>query len=243
MPWRFVVLGALAVAMLVPAAAAPAPPALRVSGATVEATGPGGADATYDVKAFDPGTGAPRSATCDYPDGTAGVGSFSVTATFPLGTTTVTCTTTTLAPETVSASADVVVQDTTPPQVSVPADISTTTTDSGGKVVTYPDATATDVVDGSVTPSCSPASGSTFAPGTTTVNCSATDAHGNTGTGSFTVTVTVTDTTAPVLTLPTDITTTTGNPGGTAVTYSASATDNLDGSVTPVCSPASGSTF
>ncbi|WP_371321789.1 HYR domain-containing protein, partial [Vibrio parahaemolyticus] len=35
-----------------------------------------------------------------------------------------------------------------------------------------------------------PASGSTFPLGTTTVNCSATDNHGNTSTCSFTVTVT-----------------------------------------------------
>ena len=166
----FLVLTGLAVALLVPAAANPDPPALRVSGATVEATGPGGADATYNVKAFDPGTSAPLAATCDYPDGTAGVGAFSVTTGFPLGTTTVTCTTTTLDATVVTASADVVVQDTTPPQVSVPADISTTTTDPGGTAVTYPDATATDVVDGSVTPSCSPASGSTFAPGATINN-------------------------------------------------------------------------
>lgn len=51
-------------------------------------------------------------------------------------------------------------------------------------------ATATDLVDGSVAVTCIPASGGTFAPGTTTVNCSATDSHGNTATGSFTVTVT-----------------------------------------------------
>jgi hypothetical protein len=34
-------------------------------------------------------------------------------------------------------------------------------------------------------------SGSFFLNGTTAVNCSATDAHGNTATGSFTVAVTV----------------------------------------------------
>ena len=36
---------------------------------------------------------------------------------------------------------------------------------------------------------CTPPSGSIFAPGATTVNCSATDSHGNTASGSFTVTV------------------------------------------------------
>ncbi|MCL4859476.1 MAG: HYR domain-containing protein, partial [Caldilineaceae bacterium] len=56
-------------------------------------------------------------------------------------------------------------------------------------------ATASDLVDGSVPVLCAPASGSTFALGATTVNCSASDAAGNTANGSFTVTVV--DTTAP----------------------------------------------
>jgi hypothetical protein len=216
---------------------------LRVTDVTVEATGPDGADATYNVKAFDPATGAPLAATCDTPPGTAGVGDFDVTSHYPLGTTTVTCETTTSDGTPVSRSATITVQDTTPPQVSVPADISTTTTDPSGAAVSYPAASATDVVDGSLTPTCNPPSGSTFPPGSTTVTCSATDAHGNTGSASFTVTVTVTDTTPPVLTLPADISVTTESPGGTTVTYSASANDNLDGPIPPSCSPSSGSTF
>ena len=57
--------------------------------------------------------------------------------------------------------------------------------------------TANDETDGDVTASvvCVPASGSTFAIRTMTVNCSATDAASNVGHGSFTVTVQ--DTTAP----------------------------------------------
>ena len=51
-------------------------------------------------------------------------------------------------------------------------------------------ATASDAVDGAVTPECSPASGSEFAIGRTTVSCTATDAHGNTSAaGSFSVRV------------------------------------------------------
>ena len=61
-------------------------------------------------------------------------------------------------------------------------------TSAAGAVVTF-SASATDIVDGSVAVSCTPASGSTFAPGTTTVNCTATDAAGNTASGSFTVSV------------------------------------------------------
>ena len=234
---------AVVLCLLVPAAGSSAPPPLRVGDATAEATGPDGADATYNVKAFDPGTGTPLDATCDTPAGTAGTGDFDVTGHFPLGQTTVTCQTTTLDSTTVSKSATVTIQDTTPPSVSVPGDQTATTTDPGGTTVTYPAATAHDVVDGDLTPTCSPASGSNFPVGTTTVTCSATDAHGNTGSGSFSVTVSIVDTTPPVLTLPGDITTTSDSAGGKVVTYSASANDNVDGPISPGCSPPSGSTF
>jgi hypothetical protein len=57
--------------------------------------------------------------------------------------------------------------------------------------------TAVDTVDGSLAVVCSPASGSAFAPGTTLVTCTATDAHGNRATANFHVTVQ--DPTAPVI--------------------------------------------
>ena len=79
--------------------------------------------------------------------------------------------------------------DTTNPVVTVPANITTPATGPAGATVTYT-ATANDDRDGPLTPTCSPASGSTFPVGTTTVTCTATDAAGNTGTGTFTVTVT-----------------------------------------------------
>jgi hypothetical protein len=240
---RLVLLGAVVVALLGASAARPDPPALRVSDATVEATGSDGADASYDVKAFDPPTGTPLAATCDTPPGAAGTGSFTVSGHFPLGVTTVTCETTTLDGTPVSKSGTITIQDTTPPTVTVPADVTATTSDPGGTAVSYPAATATDIVDGDLTPTCSPVSGSNFSPGATTVTCSVTDSHGNTGSASFTVTVNVVDTTPPVLSLPSDITTTSESSGGKVVTYSASATDNVDGSITPSCAPASGSTF
>ena len=90
------VVGALVLASLVPAGAHSAPPPLRISDPTVEATGPDGADATYQVKAFDPTSGNPLAATCDPPAGAGGSGDFSVTGHFPLGQTTVTCNTTTM---------------------------------------------------------------------------------------------------------------------------------------------------
>jgi hypothetical protein len=87
-----------------------------------------------------------------------------------------------------AVSFDIPVVDTTPPALQLPADITTQATGNSQATVTYT-ATATDLVDGSVPVSCSPASGSAFPAGTTMVNCSATDAHHNTANGSFTVSV------------------------------------------------------
>jgi HYR domain len=240
---RMGVLAALVLASLIPAAADSAPPPLRVSSPTVEATGPDGADATYEVKAFDPTSGNPLAATCDIPAGTSGSGDFSVGGHFPLGQTTVTCDTTTEDSTPVEATGTVTVQDTTPPTGTVPASVTTSTDDPGGKAVTYGDATASDIVDGPITPGCSPASGSTFPVGTTTVTCSATDAHGNTGSASFSVTVTLNDTTPPVVSVPGDFSVETESTGGTTVTFSASANDDTDGPLTPSCSPSSGGNF
>jgi len=237
------VTGVLVLVGLVPAAAHSDPPALRVSSPTVEATGSDGADATYNVKAFDPTSGNPLAATCDVPSGTSGSGDFDVSGHFPLGQTTVTCDTTTDDSTPVETTGTVTVQDTTPPTVTAPANVSTSTNDPGGKTVTYGSAGANDVVDGPLTPTCSPASGSNFPVGTTTVTCSATDAHGNTGSDSFTVTVTLNDTTPPVVTVPADFSVDTESSGGRTVTFSASANDNVDGPLPASCSPSSGSTF
>jgi hypothetical protein len=87
-----------------------------------------------------------------------------------------------------AVSFDLPVGDTSPPALHLPADITTQATGNSQAIVTYT-ATATDLVDGSVPVSCSPGSGSPFPAGTTTVNCSATDAHGNTANGSFKVSV------------------------------------------------------
>jgi len=73
---------------------------------------------------------------------------------------------------------------------------------------------------------------------TTTVICRAADKAGNIGSETFHITVTPlpgADTTPPVLTLPSDITTQATDTQGTTVFYSASATDNVDGPVTVTC--------
>jgi HYR domain len=75
-----------------------------------------------------------------------------------------------------------------PPTITVPSEITTVQTSPAGAVVTYT-ATATPVDSVLRSFSCTPASGSTFAVGTTTVTCTATDGHENTATASFQVTV------------------------------------------------------
>lgn len=85
--------------------------------------------------------------------------------------------------------------DTTPPVLTVPADMTVEATGPSGAVVTFT-ATATDDTDPSPTVTCTPPSGSTFPIGTTTVTCTATDALGNTS-APQTFTITVQDTTAP----------------------------------------------
>jgi streptogramin lyase len=95
----------------------------------------------------------------------------------------------TLFPVTVSAtSASLTVLDLTPPVLSLPASIVVDATSPAGATVSYT-VTATDNVDPSPVVSCTPTSGSTFAIGTTTVNCTATDASHNVAHGSFTVQV------------------------------------------------------
>jgi hypothetical protein len=104
-----------------------------------------------------------------------------------------------------------------------------------------------------------PPSGSVFPKGTTTVNCTATQHTVNLtnldtntctlpGNGTDqkivgTFTVTVVDREPPVITTPANITKSVDpNQCGTAVSYSATATDNCD-VVTPTCTPKSGSFF
>lgn len=130
--------------------------------------------------------------------------------------------------------------DTTPPVLTLPANMIAEATSAAGALVTF-SATAKDAVDGSRAVTCLPASGSTFSLGSTVVACSASDLSGNTATGSFTITVR--DTTPPVLTLPANLTLEATGPSGAVATFAASAVDVVDG-VRPVsCTPSSGSSF
>ncbi|MEU2615426.1 VWA domain-containing protein [Micromonospora sp. NPDC007271] len=122
------------------------------------------------------------------------------------------------------------VNDVTPPTVVVD-DRTVEATSPAGAVINYP-ASATDNVDGPLTPTCAPPPGSTFPLGATTVTCTATDAAGNTG--SDTAVMRVVDTTAPTTRcVPTN------NPSGGNVPgsynpdgfYQLTATDVVDTTV------------
>ncbi len=158
---------------------------------------------------------------------------------FPVGVTTVNCTTT-VGP---SCSFTVTVNDTQVPTVTCPANVSTgNTPGTCSAVVNYSAPVAADNCPG-VTVVCVPASGSTFPMGASTVNCTATDAAGNTAACAFTVTVT--DTEAPAITCPANQATTaaTGQCGANVSYPSPTVTDNCVGKVAVMCTPASGAFF
>jgi HYR domain len=79
-------------------------------------------------------------------------------------------------------------QDTTPPVVTVPGDLTVDATGPGGARVTFT-ASAHDAVDPAPSLTCTPASGSAFPIGSTTVTCTAKDAAGNTASATFHVQV------------------------------------------------------
>lgn len=207
------------------------PPVLTVpADITSEATGPGGAAVTYSVAGTDPDDASNTlTVSCSPNSG----------STFPIGTTTVNCNGhdpagNTAAPRTFR----VTVQDTTRPSITCPAPITSEATGPNGATVTPGTATATDAVG--VT-SLTTYAAAVYPLGATVVPYTARDAAGNVA--SCSSTVTVRDTTAPTLTVPSNITVDATSPAGAVVTFTATATDLVDGSVTPSCSPSSGTTF
>ena len=124
-----------------------------------------------------------------------------------------------------TANTGVAVTDTTPPAITVPGPQITDATGAGGASVSFPAASAIDVVDGPITPTCSAASGSIYAIGTNTVVCSATDHAGNTATGTFTVHVT--DASEQLLALQTAVAAV--SPGGSLASRVASAQEAVSG--------------
>jgi hypothetical protein len=107
-----------------------------------------------------------------------------------------------------------------------------------GAVVTYNAPTTTG---GCGTVVCSPASGSFFPVGTTTITCKS---NNFAGPETCTFTITVQDTQPPVITCPSNITAVSANVNDpcTSVNFTTTASDNCPG-VTVVCNPPSGSCF
>jgi hypothetical protein len=215
------------------------PPVLTVPGTQVaEATGPAGAAVAYP----------PATATDDVDGAVTPVCVPASGATFPLGDTTVTCTATDRAGNRAERTFVVTVRDTTGPVLAgVPSDLTRRSPDGQPVAVDFAMPTATDAVDGVRPVTCTPASGTRFALGDTTVTCTAADTRGTATSASFTVTVTRdADTTPPVVTPPADRTVRATGPGpaGTVVTYpAATAIDAVDGPLPATCTPPSGTAF
>lgn len=129
-------------------------------------------------------------ATVTYPAPTVNGGCGGVTCMpasgnfFPLGLTTVTCTTV----DGPNCTFTVRVNDTQPPSITCPANIFVGTTGNAA-TVTYPAPTVSDNCPGIGAPTCSPASGSSFNVGVTTVTCTVNDAASNSASCSFQITV------------------------------------------------------
>lgn len=162
-------------------------------------------------------------------------------STFPMGATTVTHRAADAAGNSATATHTVTVNDTQPPSISVPANI-TVGTEPGqaSAVVTY-SVTATDNCPG-VTATASPSSGSAFPVGTTTVTGTATDSSGNTANASFSITVQ--DREPPTITCPANVVVE-APAGQTSVvaSYAAPTANDNVGVASLTTSPPSGSAF
>lgn len=206
------------------------PPTLQVpSDQVLTATGPTGAAATFAVSATDLVDGD-LATTCDHPSG----------STFAVGITVVTCTAKDAAGNTGTGTFTITVNDLGAPVLTVPPDLTAEASGPDGAAVTY-EASAIDVIDGPLTPTCTPSSGSTFVIGTTVVHCVAHDRSGNAGMGEFRITVA--DTVAPVIHTPADFSVEATGSRGARIDYVVTATDAVDGIVAASCTPASGSVF
>lgn len=106
---------------------------------------------------------------------------------YPVGVTRITWTATDGSLNSASAVQIVTVVDREAPVLNVPSNMSVNATSKSGAVVNYYYSASDNV--GVVSQGCVASSGSLFAAGTSTVNCSAADAAGNHSSKSFTITV------------------------------------------------------
>jgi VCBS repeat protein/HYR domain-containing protein len=134
--------------------------------------------------------------------------------------------------------------NTTPPTLTCPGEtVGHTDLDQCSTVVTFSPTATGGNCSGMLTPVCSPASGSRFSKGVTTVTCHVSDSSGNQASCSFQVRVI--DAQRPRLTGPGNIVKSTEPFQCSAVvTYPLpTVTDNCPGPFNPTCSPSSGFRF
>jgi hypothetical protein len=200
----------------------------------VEATGPGGALVDFAVSASDI-VDTDVGVVCTPASGNL----------LALGPHTIACVATDDSGNHGDGSFVVTVADTTAPVIAAASHIGPIeATAAAGALINYTSPATSDLVDGPGVATCLQASGGFFAIGTTTVNCNATDGHGNQAT-PVSFTVEVVDTTAPVIAAhgpvgPVEAT----SSAGASVSYTSPATsDAVDGPGVALCTPASGSTF
>jgi sugar lactone lactonase YvrE len=167
--------------------------------ATVEATSANGAQVALTATATDPDSDSMTfmwtDARPNLPIATIGT-ALSISPTLALGQHSLIFTAKDSAENSASTTAKpLTVVDTTPPSFSSQlADITETITSGNGKVVTFTLPTATDLVSGVRPVTASPASGTTFPTGMTTVTLTTSDTAGNTRTATFKVTINCTGT-------------------------------------------------
>ena len=156
------------------------PPVLTLPASMrVEATSSAGATVSFAVSASD-NVDRKVSVSCNPASGTG----------FTLGSNSVICEARDSAGNRVTGSFTVGVFDTVAPTIGLPGTVTAEAVDSGGVPVSFA-VSASDRVDAKAAAQCTPASGSVFAPGTTSVSCGAADFSGNRSSGRFDVTVSV----------------------------------------------------
>lgn len=148
------------------------------------------------------------------------------------GTHVVTCTATDASGNSAAVDVTVIVQDVTPPTLLMPADF-TIELGSNDTIaqIDISQVVATDNSGASVSVQCDATS---FGVGVHTLTCTAMDAAGNVASG--TTRVTVVDVTPPTLVLPPNANLEGNTLGGATYAFAATATDAVDGAITPVCS-------
>jgi len=194
---------------------------------TVECTSASSADVTLDGSVSSDPDGDPLSYAWSWPGGSAtGV---NPTASFPLGTTTVTLTVDDGNGGTATATTTVTVQDATAPTVNAGPDVTVEATGPSGAA--YDVATQTIASDTCCTVSLNISPAGPYSIGSTTVTVTGTDCAGNIA--SDQMIVTVQDTTPPSVTASADINMLATGALTPVNLGTATATDAVDGAPTP----------